>query len=112
MTYKLFGAKSSVLTYSDLATAFTAAPNFPAAGPVPAFNHYSDQLSRLRGLAEVVEAVAADAEATAVPPALDSLQELVQAGRARLYRERSRSEREDLQEALVHLTAVRERLKP
>jgi hypothetical protein len=112
MTHQLFGAKSNLLSYSDLATALTATPDFTTAGPRPALRHYDDQLSRLRGLAEVAEAVAVDAEAVAVPPMAATLQELVQAGRARLYRERSRQEQETIRGAVDHLSRLRDLLQP
>ena len=112
MSYRLFGATSTLLTYPNSATAFTVAPNFTAVGREPAFEYYTGLLPLLEGIADVAVAVAAEAEAAPVPAAPETLQDLVQAGRARLNRERARSERDDRRAALEHVRVLRELIRP
>jgi hypothetical protein len=112
MTYRLFGATSTLLTYPDLATAFTQTPNFTSGGSKAAFDHYTSLLPLLEGMADVAVAVAAEAESVPLPPAPATLQDLVLAGRARLNRERARSERDDRRAALEHIRTLRELVRP
>jgi hypothetical protein len=112
MSYRLFGATSTLLTYPDSATAFTVTPNFASEGRTPAFEHYTSLLPLLEGMADVAVAVAAEAEAVPLPPAPATLQDLVLAARARLNRERARSERDDRRAALEHIQTLRELVRP
>jgi hypothetical protein len=109
---KLFGAKSTLLSYSGVTLAFATTPDFEAAGKAPAIAYFTQVVEAVEEVNEIVLEVATDAEAVPAPPApAPTLQDLVQAGRTRLKKERARRDRDEWAAALTHVRLVRERLE-
>lgn len=112
MTSHLFGTKRTVLSYTSAELAFSAVPNDEVAGKAPAHAYFADVFEAVTEINEVVIEIAAEAETrpALVQPA--SLQDLVQAGRIRLQRERARKDRDAWGLTLSHVSLIKERLRP
>jgi hypothetical protein len=112
MSLPLFGAKSLLLSYPDSITAYSATPNFIVEGKQPAFEHFTLVEANLAGIAEIYDEIAKAADLKPAIPNPTTLQDLVQAGRIRLNKERARAENEDFRLALAHVRELKELLRP
>ena len=112
MSYRLFGAKKILRSYATARTAFSAIPNFAEPGKAPAFAYYTTVLHAVEEVAEVAITIAADAETKPAPEAPQTLQELVEAARVRLRKDRARKNRDERNAAVTHIKELRELIKP
>lgn len=112
MTSYLFGTKRSVLSYTSAELAFSAVPNDEAPGKAPAHAYFTGVLEAVTEIREVAIEIAAEAETRPTPVDPRTLQELVQAGRTRLQRERARKDRDAWGLTVAHVSLLEERLRP
>lgn len=112
MTSHLFGTKRTLLSYTSAELAFSAVPNDEAAGKAPAHAYFAGIFEAVTAINEVVVEIATEVETRPVPVQPASLQDLVQAGRTRLQRERARKDRDAWGLTLAHVSLLEERLRP
>jgi hypothetical protein len=112
MTYSLFGAKTTLATFTSVEAQYSVMPVLVAPSTTLVAAHLEAVLDNVKGVSLIVDEVAAAAEVRPLPPAQTTLQDTIAAARTRLARLRSRTDRDKHNAALGHVTQLRALVGP
>lgn len=112
MSYSSFGAKNSIASYASPAAEFSTLPLFAEPTRAQISAHLSEVMSGLDALSAIATGVLTDADTRPVPPARDTLQDLIAAARARLAQRRAQLDHDRSRTAVIHVTGLRSKVLP
>src|SRR5688500_8075760 len=107
MSYVSFGAKTAIASYASLEAEFSTLPLLAEPTRAHVHAHLTEVASGLEAISAIAIGVLADADTRPVPPARDTLQEVIAVARARLVQRRAQVDRDRSRAAIDQVLALR-----